>query len=150
MACVGLQRSKAQRQIDSELEVLTTTNSVLLLRCSALFPKILSRAKLSNGLDVLEAQQTIIREPEGRSTLGLANYDRTGGWGKLPARRLYSMGRIAAFTDFHLRSPAELVALKLYFLFVARRGNDTNMANISFDKIEEYTGLERHRIKMGE
>lgn len=109
----------------------------------------LSRAKLSNGLDVLEAQEIIIREPSGRSTLGLANYDRRGGWGKLPARRLYSMGRIAAFTDFHLRSSAELVALKLYFLFVARRGNDTNMANISFNKIEEYTGLERHRIKTG-
>ncbi|WP_439926197.1 hypothetical protein [Nitrobacter sp. JJSN] len=109
----------------------------------------LSRAKLSNGLDVLEAQQIITREPAGRSTFGLTNYDRAGGWGKLPARKLYSLNRIAAFSDFHLRSPAELVALKLYFLFVARRGNDTNMANISFDKIEEYTGLERHRIKTG-
>jgi hypothetical protein len=109
----------------------------------------LSRAKVSNGLDVLGALSVIEREPSGRSTFALTNYDRSGGWGKLPAKKLYSLGRISAFVDFHLRSPAELNALKLYFLFVARRGNDTNMANISFTKIEEYTGLERHRIKTG-
>ena len=42
---------------------------------------------------------------------------------------------------------AELHALKLYFLFARRRSNDTNMAHLSYDKIEEYSGIERHRIK---
>jgi len=40
-----------------------------------------------------------------------------------------------------------LDALKLFFLFIARRGNDTNLANIGYDKIEEYTGIKRVRIK---
>ena len=109
----------------------------------------LSRAKLSKGLDVLRDLSVIDRAPSGRSTFALKDYDRTSGWGKLPAKKLYSFDQISAFKDFHLRSSAELIALKLYFLFVARRGNDTNMANISFTKIEEYTGLERHRIKTG-
>jgi hypothetical protein len=40
-----------------------------------------------------------------------------------------------------------LDALKLFFLFVARRGRDTNLASIGYDKIEEYSGMKRLRIK---
>jgi hypothetical protein len=107
----------------------------------------LSRAKLSNGLDVLERIKVVTRTPEGRSTYKLANYNPQGGWAKLPARSMYSAGRIAAFDDFSLRRATELDALKLFFLFVARRDRDTNMANISYDKIREYTSIERPRIK---
>ncbi|WP_394886537.1 hypothetical protein ACG873_18500 [Mesorhizobium sp. AaZ16] len=107
----------------------------------------LSRAKLSNGLDVLAGLKVIERSPAGRSTYQLSNFDRDRGWAMLPARCLYSASRIAAFKDFKLRSATELNAMKLYFLFAARRGRDTNMANISFDKIEEYAGVERQRIK---
>jgi Helix-turn-helix domain len=60
---------------------------------------------------------------------------------------LYQAGRIAMFQDFNLRKPAELNALKLYYLFAARRGEDTNLANISYDTIAEYSGLDRNRIK---
>ena len=42
---------------------------------------------------------------------------------------------------------SELHALKLYYLFARRRSNETNMAHLSYDKIEEYAGIERHRIK---
>lgn len=107
----------------------------------------LSRAKLSNGLDVLENIDVVERTPEGRSTYKLANFNPQIGWVKLPAKRLYSLGRVQAFIHFHLRSATELNALKLYFLFASRRGRDTNMANISFDKIEEFTGIDRPRIK---
>ncbi|MFL6436604.1 MAG: hypothetical protein ACJ71Q_03415 [Terriglobales bacterium] len=108
----------------------------------------LSRSKLSNGLGVLESIQVIGRMPDGRSTYGLANYSAVGGWGKFPARSMYSSGgRVAAFEDFQLRSATELNAMKLFFLFVARRGRDTNMANISYDKITEYTGILKVKIK---
>jgi len=107
----------------------------------------LSRAKLSAGLKVLETINVIEREPEGRSTFKLVNYDPAGGWCKLPAKRLYSGGSIIAFENFNLRNTTELHALKLYFLFAARRGNDTNMAHLSYDKIETYSGVERLRIK---
>ena len=52
-----------------------------------------------------------------------------------------------AFSEFKLRSEIELVALKLYFLFVARRTAATNLAVITYDKITAYTGVERDKIK---
>ncbi|MGE8131884.1 hypothetical protein ACQKQD_33685 [Methylobacterium sp. NPDC080182] len=107
----------------------------------------LSRAKVSAGLDVLQNHEVIERTPVGRSSFRLANYDPAGGWVMLPAKRLYAGERIAPFDNFHLRSLHELNALKLYFLFASRRGRDTNMANISLDKITEYSGVERARIK---
>ncbi len=108
----------------------------------------LSRPKLANGLDILDDVKIIDRAPQGRSTFRLCNFSREGGWAMLPAKRLYSAsGKINAFVDFRLRSQTELNALKLYFLFVARRGRDTNLANISFDKITEYAGVDRTQIK---
>jgi hypothetical protein len=37
----------------------------------------------------------------------------------------------------------------LYLLFVARRDDDTNLANISYDKIQGYTGIDRVHIRTG-
>ena len=107
----------------------------------------LSRSKVSNGLSVLEKLGVIEREPSGRSTFQLTNYHAPGGWSKLPARRMYSSGRIIAFDHFNLRTMTELHALKLYYLFARRRSNDTNMAHLSYDKIEDYSGIERGRIR---
>ena len=107
----------------------------------------LSRAKVSAGLKMLEAQGIIARKTNGRSSFQITGYDPTKDWGKLPARRLYSSGYIAFFNELSLRKPAELHALKLYLLFVARRENASNLANISYDKIVDYTGIDRNRIK---
>ena len=111
------------------------------------FMTALSRAKLSNGLDVLERIKVVERTPEGRSSYKLSNFSLNGGWAMLPAECMYSSGKIAAFSDFHLRNETELNALKLFFLFVAQRGGDTNMANIGYDKIVEYTAIDRSKIK---
>jgi hypothetical protein len=108
----------------------------------------LSRAKLANGLEILRHIEVVEAGPcDARSTYKLVGYDSTKGWAKFPAKRMYLHGRIIAFDDLRLRKVAELDALKLFFLFVARRGNDTNLANIGYDKIEEYTGIKRVRIK---
>ena len=45
-------------------------------------------------------------------------------------KSMYSSGRIIAFDEFRLRKVIELDALKLFFLFVARRDQKTNLANI--------------------
>jgi hypothetical protein len=107
----------------------------------------LSRAKLSNGLDVLEHIKVVERAPEGRSSYKLSNYNPNGGWAMLPAACMYTSGRIAAFEDFRLRNATELNAMKLFLLFVAQRGRDTNMAHIGYDKIEVNTAIERSKIK---
>jgi hypothetical protein len=110
-----------------------------------------SRAKVSGGLSVLETHGLIARDIERRSTYQLCNYDPERGWGKIPARGLYaSDDDIVAFRHFHLRRPAELDALKLYYLFAAFRDNATNQTYISYDKITEYTGIERGNIKRGQ
>src|SRR5439155_16829213 len=96
----------------------------------------------------LENIEVIEREPGGaRSTYKLANYNAAGGWAKFPSKSMYSSGTIAAFTDFQLRRVAELDALKLFFLMVARRDRQMNFASIGYEKIEEYTDIRRVRIK---
>lgn len=108
----------------------------------------LSRAKVSNGLEILRKMAVITPGPNSsRSTYSLANFDTTNGWAKLPLRSMILNGTISSFTEFRLRRATELDALKLFFLFVARRGRDTNLANIGYTKIEEYTGIKRVRIK---
>ncbi len=110
----------------------------------------LSRAKVAAGLTVLENVKLIEARGVSRSSYQLANYDKTRGWGKLPASRLYNGdGEITFFTELKLRSRTELDALKLFFLFVGRRSSKTNQAHISYDKITEYTGLDRSSIRRG-
>lgn len=107
----------------------------------------LSRAKVSAGLSLLAARALIDRAPEGRSSYGLRNYDPLSGWAKFPARGLYQNGVVWAFTEFRLRRRTELEAMKLYYLFAARRSRETNMAKIGYDKIEDYTGVPRNNIR---
>lgn len=107
----------------------------------------LSRAKIAAALGVLADMKVIERQPSGRSTILLTNFGDGHSWSKLPARRLYAGGRIIAFQSFTLRSMTELHALKLYYLFARRRSSQTNMAHLSYDKIEQYAAIERHRIK---
>jgi DNA-binding transcriptional ArsR family regulator len=106
----------------------------------------LSRTKISAGLDVLEEAELIRRNGLGRSRYEIVDYAGKP-WGKLPAKGLYSGGGIAAFSDFHLRRRTELDALKLYFLTVSRRNNATNIANMKYETITEYAGIERTRIR---
>ncbi|KSV67252.1 hypothetical protein N182_34030 [Sinorhizobium sp. GL2] len=108
----------------------------------------MSRAKISGGLDVLENLMLIERRVEKRrSTYKLVGMDPHAGWGALPAKSLYSGKEITFLRDFKLRSAIELNALKLYFLFVARRSRETNSANISYDKIAEYSRIPREKIR---
>ena len=101
----------------------------------------LSRAKLSNGLIILKRIQVIGEALDpGQSIYQLANFGPPHHWAKIPLKSMRSLGRIAAFADLRLRKAVELDALKLFFLFIARRNRDTNYANIGYDKIPEYTG----------
>ena len=109
----------------------------------------LSRVKVANGLAILEERGLIQRKSNGRSTYRVENYQKDQGWAKLPASGLYRHGAISAFTNFHLRNPAELEALKLYYLFASRRSRETNMAHISYDLIEEMIGINRSNIRRG-
>ena len=108
----------------------------------------LSRAKVSNGLSVLRDRGLIESSADaGQSVVQLANFNPDAGWAKFPAKSMYAGERIRAFAEFRLRKVVELDALKLFFLMVARRDNRTNLANISYPTIEEYSGIPNVRIK---
>lgn len=106
----------------------------------------LSRAKISNGLKILEDAALIIRRD--RSVYQLVNYNPSvSGWGMLPAKGLYSGGgSVPFFKGLFLRSRVELDALKIYLLFVARRDSNRNCIDLSYDKISEYSGIGRAKI----
>ncbi len=99
----------------------------------------LSRAKISRGLDVLVERELIAKEVQ-QSVLSLSRLDTSvRGWGMLPAKGLYTTtGKISFFQPPHLRSRAELDALKLYLLFVSRRDINRNVVDLSYDKISDY------------
>lgn len=107
----------------------------------------LSRAKIAAGLEILEQRKLIDRGTHGRSSIGLVGYDPEKGWAKLPVRGLYIGGTVSAFRNFKLRRKAEMDALKLYLLFASRRDRRTNMAPISYEKIEYYSGVKLAAIK---
>lgn len=107
----------------------------------------LSRTKISNGLDVLYKMELVAKGQQRQSMYHLLGFDPAKGWGKLPARGLYRGKRLQAFHEMHLRKNTELDALKLYYAVVARRDNDTNVARMSYVKIEEYAGIPRNRIR---
>jgi len=107
----------------------------------------LSRSKLSVGLSILVERGQLERGVDGRSSFRLAGYAPKSGWAQFPAAGLYREGTIYAFQHLHLRQPAELDALKLYFLFASRRDRETNVAKITYEKIELYSGVGHNSIR---
>jgi DNA-binding transcriptional ArsR family regulator len=107
----------------------------------------LSRAMVSAGLSILDEKKLIIREPEGRSTYALAGFNPNADWAKLPAAPLYQNGAMAAFSEFQKRKSVELDAMKLYFLFASRRSRDMNFALLTYEQIEQRSGVKRHKVK---
>lgn len=109
----------------------------------------ISREKVSRGIDVLLAHKLINSDNCAQSEYRISNYDPDGGWAKFPCKRMYRSGLIWGFRDFKLRKREELDALKLYFLYVSRRDRQTNHAKISYEKISEFTGINRTAISTG-
>lgn len=110
----------------------------------------LSKAKISGGIQILKRLDLIsILRKGNKNIYKVESYGEYSGWAKLPAKSLYnkSMSEISVFQDFKLRSKTELNALKIYLLILAFRDNNQNSASISYDKINEYTGVLRNDIR---
>jgi len=121
----------------------------------------LSRTKISAGLKILINDLKLIKEiGEGRNNIYKVNNfldvdwaelsekeQLQKAWAKLPAKKLYTSGKLDMFHGFHLRKRSELNALKLYLLLVAQRDRAKNHASISYDTITKYTGIQRKDIR---
>jgi DNA-binding IscR family transcriptional regulator len=106
----------------------------------------LSRAKVSAGLKILSTRG-LIEATHERSSYQLSGYDPKARWAMFPVRGLYRNDVVEPFQDFKLRRRIELDALKLYYLFAARRNNNTRLALIGYEKITESTGVTANYIK---
>lgn len=103
----------------------------------------LSRTTISGGLGILE--QRLI-EKLGQSIYKLKDFD-PNRFGMTPAKRLYNTkGEVVFFLELSRRKAVELNAMKFYLLMIARRDRKTNHAHITYDSIQEYTGLTRDEI----
>lgn len=109
-----------------------------------------SRTKVSKGLKVLESVSMIEKGFIGRANVySITNFLCKSGWAKLPAKGLYDKGmsRVEAFASFKLRSKIELHALKIYLVIAAFRNNTTNHTQLSYEKISEYSFVQKNDIK---
>lgn len=106
----------------------------------------LSRKLVSEGLKKL-VSAGIIEKSKVKKTnqYTLCRSPDHKGWGKLPAKKLYDkkVESIQAFKHFKLRSKVELNALKIYYLIVALRNNESNHSQMTYDTITKHTGVRR-------
>ncbi|MDG6778313.1 helix-turn-helix domain-containing protein [Thiomicrorhabdus sp. zzn3] len=110
----------------------------------------LSRAKVSGGIKILIEMKRVKKILVGRKNrYQLLDYASEKGWAKLPVKKLYSEtgSRLYAFHRFHLRVKNELNALKMYLLIAAFRSNSENCCRMSYERITEYTGINRNEIR---
>lgn len=105
-----------------------------------------SRTTISAGLGLLETR--FIERLNKQSEFRLRDFDPGRNYAFLPAKPLYNeKGQIAFFHDLKLRKQVELSAVKLYLLIASRRNWNNNLAHISHERIEEYSGIHHDDIK---
>ena len=105
----------------------------------------LGRTLISRGLQALLELSVIKRAKKSR--FYLEDYDEYGGWAKFPMRSMYQDEKVTLFQNLKRRQSVEMDALKLLFLFAACRDNSTNTANITYDRINELSGVARNKIQ---
>lgn len=105
----------------------------------------ISRTKITAGVSRL-VTAGLLSKPT-RSSYSLTAYNPEKGWAKLPAKKLYHGGAVSMFRDFRLRRREEMDALKLYLLLIGFRDNVSNTTSISYDVIEQRSGIIRNNIK---
>lgn len=105
----------------------------------------LSRSMISPGLQMLRGLVKLEHgkgRENGYSIVGFPE-PGAGGWAMIPTARLRKQGVLKAFSP---RSTLDLAALKLYLLLASFRDVRSGEASISYEKIGEYTGLDRNDV----
>lgn len=109
----------------------------------------LSRSLIPRGIAILKDRGMIeVIESARIHAYRLVGYDDDSqGWGKLPRDHLrggHSGGRLATIGH---RNQNDLAALKVYLALVAFRDGRSGYSALSYDKIVEYTGVHRSRVR---
>ena len=111
----------------------------------------LSRSLVSRGLRRLVELGRISIDQAGRANqYSVVGYeDGTRGWGKLPETHLLAAdyGTRLRIASVGHRARADRDALKLYLALVAFRDGASGSSRLSYDKMQEYTGVPRQSIR---
>ncbi len=104
----------------------------------------LSRTLISRGIRNMETLNLIsVNRNQKPSEFKIIGF-QPQGWAKFPAKQIM---KLKAFDNLHIRHKNELNALKLLFLIIAFRDNNTNTTSISYDKIQDYTKIHRTDVR---
>ena len=111
----------------------------------------ISRATVAKGIAKLKKIGLIDVDYSTRPAIySLPHYlDDSQGWGKLPKRYLFGTerhGTVEKIAAFSMRHRAHLNALRIYLLLISFSRGTPLSANLSYDKITEYTGMSREHI----
>lgn len=112
-----------------------------------------ARGEIKPALDLLEYKELItVRRCGNRNFYQINNSSRGTRFAKVP-KRIFDDSLLQFLTlkrstvQQNRRRQTALDALKLYCLFLAFRKNEDNRARIGYDKIIEYTSIQRKNIK---
>ena len=137
---IKLNRDKMEKGVDKTSPVVSATYDQIQNLMA------ISRSKVAKGLALL-LKHKIIERADGQSLYKLTGVDTRGGWAMMPQEYLMAHKRITTFEAFKLRSMSEFDALKLYFLMLSLRHNQSGFAHVGYTAMTERTGVPRERIK---
>jgi hypothetical protein len=110
----------------------------------------ISRQSVCDGIALLNQSAILTINPIGNSQgYILADYDEPG-WAKIPSGYLLQKANFSTQTRFagiSIRGALHLEAIKLYLALLTFRHNEAQQTHLSYNKIEEYTGIPRGRIR---
>jgi hypothetical protein len=105
----------------------------------------LSRGMIRPGLEKLRGLVKLEHGDGRENAYSIIGYPPpgAGGWAMVPTARLRKLGVLKKLST---RSTLDLAALKLYLVLTAFRDARSGEASISYEKIGDYTGLDRNDV----
>jgi len=105
----------------------------------------LSRPKVLDGLKHLDDLKIIkVNKKSHTHEYELTEGPQDANWGKIPYERVRKHLR-----EIPNRGVTPLTALKIYFVLISIRRNDSHAVSIGYDTLVEYTGAQRSHIRSG-
>ncbi|RPE80726.1 hypothetical protein EDD65_1254 [Keratinibaculum paraultunense] len=106
----------------------------------------LSRPMVAKGINTLISKGVvkIEKESSGRKARSYKFVIGDDIWSKVPKNKMYSF-----IKTLNNRGISSLSALKIYLVILTFKDKKSGIANIGYEKIREYTGLQSKDIKSG-
>lgn len=147
-------RLDSEGKIIAALKILLTLNLVMDFHsketCRISYSDIekvtqLSRPMIRNGLSTLIDKHLIsvnCKKSENKGLIYKFNTHGSNGWARIPKDKL-----IGFLKGLRNRGRNSSASLKIYLTLASLRNNQSDIANIGYEKLREYTGLQSKDIR---